>query len=41
MRITEYVACMESIRNVYRIIVGKYERKDHFRNTQVDGMEVY
>jgi len=37
MRLDGHVACMEEIRNVYNILVGKLEADKALRDTRVDG----
>jgi hypothetical protein len=37
MRWAGHVACMGEGRNVYRVLVGKPEEKDHFEDQKVDG----
>jgi hypothetical protein len=37
MRWVGHVACMEEMRNAYKIIVSNPERREHFRNLGVHG----
>jgi hypothetical protein len=37
MRLAGNVACMSKMRNVYKILLGKPERRDETRDKDVDG----
>jgi hypothetical protein len=37
MRLAGHVACMGEGRNVYRVLMGKPERKDHLKDQGIDG----